>query len=316
MPVHQIKFQNLAKNKIRLDTCLVDHLGWTKTKVQKHIKNGCVQVNQNVVLKSGFILDQSDYQIEIKPIDWLITSEQTNQDLKWSDLWNKIIIVYQDDHLLIINKPSGILSHPTIKNENDTITDFLSFYWQQQKNQINLLRNGLSHRLDKETSGLMIVAKTELALKQILADFATKKIVKKYYAIVQGKLPAKKIKINLPIGRSNNGTLKMRVNATKDLKEAITEVSEIEALHNHTLVECNLLTGRTHQIRVHLAHINHPVLNDYLYGHKIVNDPFGQYLHAGYIQLNHPITKQKLVFQVAWPEEFEAKYQQLRFKEI
>ncbi|MDQ0513827.1 23S rRNA pseudouridine1911/1915/1917 synthase [Mycoplasmoides fastidiosum] len=311
-----IHFNNSEKNKIRLDKYLTDQLGWTKTKVQNWIKNNQIIVNDKIISKPGFILDQLEYRIQINQSETIPIIETNQREISNQPIFSQIKIVYEDDAIIIIDKPSGLLSHPTSKNENDTLTDFLAFYFSQNPQAVDLLRNGLVHRLDKETSGLMIVAKTETALKQILLDFEKKVVIKKYCAIVQGKLPHKHLKINLPIGRSNDGTLKMRVNAQKDLKDAITEVNELEQLHNHTLVECNLLTGRTHQIRVHLAHINNPVLNDYLYGHKIPGDLFGQYLHASYLEFDHPVTKKRISFKSQWPQEFDTKYHQLRFKDL
>lgn len=278
----------VSKKSLRLDHFLTEHTQLSKTQIQELITNGQVLVNQKVVTKKGYFLITNDQVIIDHDRPKLTVPKQLLTDP------TPLNIVYEDQDLLIVNKPVGILSHPTKFDNNHTLVNMINHYLT---NNQTLIRSGLAHRLDKTTSGLMIVAKNPLALQVISKFFQERKVIKKYYALVVGNLPAVRININLPIGRHQGGAIKMVVNGGKNPKPASTTIRLIEKMGIYNLVECELHTGRTHQIRAHLAHLKCPILNDPLYG-ELVDPKNGYYLHAYYLQFVHPITNQVLELSV------------------
>lgn len=278
----------VPKKSLRLDQFLTEQTELSKTQIQELITEGQVLVNHKVITKKGYFLITNDQVIIDHDRPKLTPPKQLLTDP------TPLNIVYEDEDLLIVNKPVGILSHPTKFDNNHTLVNMINHYLT---NNQALIRSGLAHRLDKTTSGLMIVAKNQLTLQVISKSFQERKVIKKYYALVVGKLPANRININLPIGRHQGGAIKMVVNGGKNPKPASTSIRLIEKLGIYNLVECELHTGRTHQIRAHLAHLKCPILNDPLYGESV--DPKnGYYLHAYYLQFAHPITNQVLELSV------------------
>lgn len=299
---------------IRVDQFLVQYFGVNKTHAQRLIQNRLVFVNDQLVRKNGAF-------VECGQTVALISQTIPTASNPIPAFPCELDIIFEDHDLLVINKPSGILSHPTIHQETNTLVNMLAYHFNQTQHDTNLLRHGIAHRLDKQTSGLMLVAKTKQAFERLLQDFMEHKVIKKYYAIILHHLPKNHLEIHLPIGHSKHNSLLMVVDdghnhKAKNPKPAHTTVKLVEKLHHHSLVECQLHTGRTHQIRVHLSYLKCPILNDPLYGHQHKHDLFGQYLHAYYLKFTHPITQQCLEFVVDWPQEFQHKYQELKYAKI
>lgn len=237
-----------------------------------------VKVGDVILIKDGFVKEMS--------------LEATKMDID---------IVYEDEYLMVINKNSGVVVHPGAGNSNDTLVNGL-LYYNKTLSKGEEFRPGIVHRLDKDTSGLMIVAKDDKAHELLADDFKNKRIHREYIALLDGVFPQKKAIIDAPIGRSKQYFDKMEV--CKDGKKAITNLEVIKKYKDYTLVKLVLETGRTHQIRVHLAYIGYPVHNDPVYSNKVCTD-FGQFLHSAYLKFKHPITGEVLEFNSKLPEEFQ-----------
>jgi 23S rRNA pseudouridine1911/1915/1917 synthase len=218
-------------------------------------------------------------------------------------------IVYEDEDVLVVNKPSGMVVHPAPGHYQDTLVNGLLWHIKNLSDVNGEMRPGIVHRIDKDTSGLLMVAKNNYA-HDILAKELQEKLTKReYIALVEGIIVNKRGKINAPIGRDKNNRLKMAVTASG--KEAITNFEVLETYEDKTLIKCILETGRTHQIRVHMQYINHPLVNDYVYGNAKPND-FGQFLHAESLGFTHPKTKMWLEFTSPLPEEFKSYLEKLK----
>jgi len=217
-------------------------------------------------------------------------------------------IVFEDNHLLVINKPQGIVVHPGAGNWQGTLVNALMHHCHGKLSGIGgVLRPGIVHRLDKDTSGLMVVAKNDIAHHGLAEQIASRNMARIYNALCFGTLAQDKIKIDVPIGRHPVSRTKMTVvtDPRHKARAATTYVETLERLGKYTLVSARLETGRTHQIRVHMAHIGHPVVGDMVYGRS--NPPFaqqGQVLHAMQLSFVHPVTAQEMDFIAPWPEYF------------
>ena len=283
----------VTENNIRIDIYLTKNTSFSRTKIQKLIKDGNILVN-NCSVSSNYKVKEKDIIEILDGGEEVIDTIPEKMDLD---------IVYEDDYLLIINKKSGVVVHPAVGNYNHTLVNGLLYHFQNLSNK-NTIRPGIVHRLDKDTSGVMVVAKDDKT-HELLSDMIKhKKIERKYIALVWGVIKHEKGTINAPIGRDFSNRQKYTVTDVNS-KEAITHFRVIKRFKNATLVECLLETGRTHQIRVHFTYIGHPIVNDPLYGNrKIIND-FGQMLHSKSIRFIHPITKKELYFEVDVPSEFK-----------
>ncbi len=287
----------IDNENLRIDTYLSNELNISRSKIQKLIKEEKVLVN-NKIISSNYKVKLDD-EIEIDDdLDFDITVEPKDIPLD---------IIYEDDYLMIINKDSGMVVHPAPGHYDDTMVNALLFYLN--KGNTKNIRPGIVHRLDKDTSGLMIVAKDEKTM-ELLSDLMSKhEVNRKYLAIVDGVISENSATIDAPIGRDPNDRQKMKVTDVNG-KEAITNIKVLERFEKNTLIECILETGRTHQIRVHMKYINHPVTNDPIYGKG--KDEFGQMLHSYSIELIHPITHKELKFTQEPPKEFNEKLEELR----
>ena len=283
---------NENDNLKRLDIYLTDYTKESRNFILKNIKSGNILVNGNVV-KGGYALRTGDkIQIGDLKIDTSIKGENI-----------PLNILYEDNDVMVVNKKSGMVVHPGNGNYSGTLVNALKGYTDDLSDEGGVDRVGIVHRIDKDTSGILLIAKTNEAHRILSDDFKNKKIKRKYLALVHGVIDNNKGKIVAPIGRSKIDRKKMCV-TDENSKSAVTNFTVLERYKNATLIECVLETGRTHQIRVHMEYINHPIVNDPIYGkRKIIND-YGQMLHAEYLGFNHPITKKFLEFYSEPEKEF------------
>ena len=277
----------------RLDMYLSNELNESRSLILKNIKNGNIKVNNNIV-KGGYLLRLNDVvSIGDLKVDTSVKAESIPLD-----------ILYEDEDIMVVNKPSGMVVHPGNGNYSGTLVNALMGYTEDLSDSEGDNRAGIVHRIDKDTSGILLIAKSNRAHKVLSEGFKNKTIHRKYIALVYGVINESKGKIDAPIGRSSIDRKKMAV-TDKNSKRAVTTFRVIDRYKDATLVELILETGRTHQIRVHMDYIGYSVVNDPLYGkHKIIND-FGQMLHAYYLGFNHPITNEFMEFSVKEPKEFD-----------
>ena len=222
-------------------------------------------------------------------------------------------IIFEDENIIVVNKPKGILVHPTTYNEKDTLIDALKSKIKvdefEDKN-----RPGIVQRLDKDTDGLMVVAKNKKTADELIKQIQDNIFIKKYYAIVHNNFDDDEILINAPIIRSSKNTTKMVVSDDPKAKDAKTKVNVIEHYKTAAFIECELLTGRTHQIRVHMNYIHHPIYNDPLYGHDDGFGKYGQFLTSHYLQFINPTTNKVVEFKIEPDETFNALRNYLKNK--
>ena len=284
-----------ANDRIRIDKYVMDNTDISRSKVKRMIDSGNILVNNKKVKASYnlklddniYINDDYTEEVEIKP-------ENIPLD-----------IVYEDDYLLVVNKKSGMVVHPAVGNYSGTLVNALMYHINKLSSVNGSIRPGIVHRIDADTSGLLLVAKTDEVHNDLASQISNKTVLRKYIALVQGVILEDTATIDAPIGRDKNNRKKMAVTEVNS-KNAITHIRVLERLKKATLIECVLETGRTHQIRVHLAYINHPVVNDPVYGYKKMDDKnFGQMLHASTIGFIHPITKKYLEFSSDVPDTFK-----------
>ena len=279
------------EDKIRLDKYLSDNTEFTRNKIQKLMDNDDILVNGNKV-KNSYKVSEGD---EITIID-----EDEEINIKAENI--PLDIVYEDDDVIVVNKPSGMVVHPAPGNYSGTLVNALMYKSKNLSTLNGEFRPGIVHRIDKDTSGLLIVAKNDKAHAYLSDELKDKKIKRKYIALVDGIINHDTGTIDAPIGRDINDRKKMAVTNINS-KEAITHFTVIDRLNKATLLECILDTGRTHQIRVHMKYINHPIINDPVYNKNIYGD-FGQMLHAKEIEFIHPTTKKEMKFTCDAPQEF------------
>ena len=285
---------------IRVDIYVARALDISRSYAGNLIKNGKVSM-RNRILKANYRVAEGDEIVIEKDEAEDLTVEAENIPLD---------IVYEDKDIIIVNKARGMVVHPAAGNPNGTLVNALLWHCGGELSGINgVIRPGIVHRLDKDTSGLMVAAKTDAAHKSLAEQIKSHTARRTYVALVHGNIVEAKGRIDAPLGRHPKDRVKMAVNM-KDGKDAITHFTVLERFGNYTLVQCRLETGRTHQIRVHMAYIGHPVVNDPLYGYK--RDAFsieGQALHSCALDLVHPITKQAMHFEAPWPNDFKAVVQ-------
>lgn len=282
----------------RIDTYLSKKLELSRSKIQKLIKDDLVTVNNKTI--------NSSYQVKLN--DEIEVNDDLNYEIDVEPENIPLDIVYEDDDLLIINKPSGMVVHPAPGHYTGTLVNALLYKYNiDSKDKI---RPGIVHRLDKDTSGLMLVAKNEEIHDKLSKMISKKEVERKYLAIVNGVIKHDTGTIDAPIGRDVNDRQKMSVTDV-NAKEAITHFKVLEHFKNNTYIECILDTGRTHQIRVHLSYIGFPVNNDPAYSKGKTTD-FGQMLHSYSIKLKHPRTNKLLEYTVEPPKEFKDKLEELR----
>lgn len=283
----------IAEDGIRIDSYLSNNLDYSRSKIVKMIKDGAIAVNgKNVknsyIIKKGDIIAIGEYEEE--EID--VTPEDIPLD-----------IVYEDDDVMVINKPNGMVVHPAIGNNHGTLVNALLYYSKNLSNINGEFRPGIVHRIDAYTTGLLMVAKNNKAHEILAEELSKKETNRKYIALVWGVIKEDTATVDAPIGRDLNDRKKMAVTSINS-KDAITHLRVLERYKNATLIELKLETGRTHQIRVHMNYIGHPIVNDPVYGKRKIIDETGQCLHAFQIGFIHPKTKKYMEFKCDMPECF------------
>ncbi|MGM7635912.1 RluA family pseudouridine synthase [Bacillus sp. Hm123] len=265
---------------------------WSRTQVQDWIKAGLVQVNQQAVKANYKCTPGDQLTIEIpapEPLD--IEAEEMNLD-----------VYYEDGDVLVVNKPRGMVVHPAPGHVTGTLVNGLMAHCKDLSGINGVMRPGIVHRIDKDTSGLLMVAKNDLAHEKLVQQLVDKSVTRKYKAIVHGIIPHDHGTIDAPIGRDQKDRQSMAV--VDGGKQAVTHFQVLERFKDFTLVECELETGRTHQIRVHMKYIGYPLAGDPKYGPKKTLDMEGQALHAGILGFVHPRTEEYLQFEAPLPQEF------------
>ena len=277
------------QNDIRLDNFLTDVLEVSRSQVTKMIKAKEVLVNGKNV-KPGFMLKENDTVIVNHVDEDGVKPEKMDLD-----------IVYEDDAVIVVNKANGVVVHPGAGNHSGTLVNGLLYH--TKLSDINgEVRPGIVHRIDAYTTGLLMIAKNNRAHEILAEELAEKKTYRKYVALVWGVIESDSGEIDAPIGRSKNDRKKMAISA--DGKEAITHFKVLKRYEKATLIELRLETGRTHQIRVHMNYIGHPVVNDPVYGNRKLFDETGQCLHAKELGFVHPTTGEYMQFDSELPECF------------
>jgi len=283
-------------NDMRIDTWLVIKLeDYSRSYLKKLIDQDLVYVNGERI--------KSNYKLKIGDEISISIPEPKKLDIEPENI--PLDILYEDEYILVVNKPKGMVVHPAAGNYSGTLVNAVMDYCGDNLSDINgVIRPGIVHRLDKDTSGALIIAKTNEAHKTISERLKEHDIERIYIAIVKGIIKEDKGRIDLPIGRHPVDRKKMSVN-TRNGRNAVTNFKVLERFDDSTYVELSLETGRTHQIRVHMSHIGHPVIGDEVYGGKQKNCKInGQALHARLIKFYHPITGEYMQIEAPVPEYF------------
>ncbi len=278
---------------IRLDKYLKDNLqDLSRSYIQELIDEGYVLVNGKETKSSYKTCLNDEIVITLKEIE--------NLDVEPQDI--PLNIIYEDRDVIVVNKERGMVVHPAPGNYKDTLVNALLYHCKDLSSINGVKRPGIVHRIDKDTSGLIMVAKNDNAHNFLAEQLKDKTAHRVYVALVHGNVHVKKGIINAPIGRDPKSRIKMAV--VKDGKDAVTEFTVLNYYKDFTLIECRLKTGRTHQIRVHMSYIGYPLVGDPLYGPRKLRYGDKQYLHAKELSFVHPTTKQTVTFTTDMPNYF------------
>ena len=280
----------------RLDAYVSSHAeDITRTTAQRLIEQGNILVNGKK--------QKVSYKVSVGDSITIEEIEAQEIELKAQDI--PIEIIYEDNDIIVVNKPKGMVVHPANGNPDGTLVNAIMAICKDSLSGIGgEIRPGIVHRLDKDTSGLLIVAKNDKAHVNMSEQIKNHEVKKTYIALVRGIVKENEATIDMPIGRSNSDRKKMAVN--KNGRNAVTHIKVLKRYDKYTLLEINIETGRTHQIRVHLSHIGYPVIGDYIYSNgKNEFGVVGQCLHAKELEFKHPITGQEMKLEAPLPEYFE-----------
>jgi 23S rRNA pseudouridine1911/1915/1917 synthase len=279
---------------IRVDSFVNEHCEIPRNSVKEMMKNGEILVNSKV--------QKPSYKISIGDVIEVPEFKREASTIEPQDI--PLDIVYEDDYLAVINKASGMVVHPATGNFDNTLVNAILFHFNNLSSANGESRPGIVHRIDKDTSGLIIVAKDDKTHTLLSKMIKEREVSRIYYALVHGTIGEDTGTIIAPIGRDPRDRKKMCVTAVNS-KKATTHFTVVERYEAYTLVECKLETGRTHQIRVHMKWITHPLCGDPVYGPKNTIDCKGQALHAKKLEFVHPITGEEMKFEIDLPTEFK-----------
>ncbi|WP_216830850.1 RluA family pseudouridine synthase [Alkalihalobacterium elongatum] len=276
------------------------HSDWSRTQVQQWIKEGNVTVNGDTI-KTNYKVQLNDLLVLEVPEPELLEVEPEPLDLD---------IVYEDEDVIVVNKPRGMVVHPAPGHYSGTLVNGLMYHCKDLSGINGVIRPGIVHRIDKDTSGLLMVAKNDAAHESLVEQLKAKTTKRIYKAIAHGVISHDVGTIEAPIGRDKKDRQSMTV--TEDGRDAVTHFTVLERFDNYTYVQCELETGRTHQIRVHMKYIGYPLAGDPKYGPKKTLDIDGQALHASVLGFVHPRTKEELIFEAPLPQEMIKLLEELR----
>ena len=278
----------------------------TRTSAQRLIEDGNILVNGKNAKVSYKIQENDKISVEIQ--------KPKQIELKAQDI--PLEIVYEDSDIIVVNKPKGMVVHPANGNPDGTLVNAIMAICKDSLSGIGgEIRPGIVHRIDKDTSGLLIVAKNDNAHVKMSEQIKNHEVKKTYIALVRGVFKKNEATIDMPIGRSTSDRKKMAVN--KNGKNAITHIKVLKRFDKYTLLKVNIETGRTHQIRVHLSHIGYPIVGDYTYSNgKNEFDVVGQCLHAQKLEFKHPITQKDMCLEAELPQYFKDILDKLKNREI
>ncbi|WP_239739562.1 RluA family pseudouridine synthase [Mammaliicoccus sp. P-M59] len=301
MNTFEFKIETENEIGVRIDKLLPDlNPDWSRNQIQDWIKLGLVEVNGKVI--------KANYKTKLN--DVIVVTEKVIEevDIVAEDLG--IEVYYEDKDVAVVYKPKGMVVHPAPGHYTGTLVNGLMYVIKDLSGINGEIRPGIVHRIDKDTSGLLMIAKNDIAHRGLVEQLVDKTVTREYTALVHGNIPHEFGTIEAPIGRNPKERQEMAI--VDDGKEAVTHFNVIEKFEKYTLVKCQLETGRTHQIRVHMKHIGFPLVGDPKYGPKKTLNIGGQALHAGLLGFEHPVTGVYIEKEAPLPEYFETLLEKLR----
>ena len=305
MNEQNLSYRYEGDSATRLDKFLVTKLPeFSRTRLQALIENGSILVDERVVHKSSQLITQGNMiEVHIPPTE---ITELVPEDIP-------LDIIYEDEDLMVVNKPAGMVVHPAAGHQTGTLVHAALAHAPEMSGIGGEKRPGVVHRLDKDTSGLILLAKNDQAHRWLQEQFRLRKTIKTYIALVDGNTPTPSGRIEAPVGRDNVHRKMMAVTSLKKGRDAVSEYKTLEAFREHTLLEVHPLTGRTHQIRLHLRFIGCPVAGDEVYGHQHSTIPIDRhFLHAARLTILLPGEVKARTFEAALPMELEGVLERLR----
>lgn len=289
------------EDNFRLDKVIALNMkDLSRTMIQEMINRGLISVNGKVV--------KASYKTKLNDRIEITIEDNVELDIEPENI--PINIVYEDKDVIVIDKPTGMIVHPSPGITKGTLVNALLYHCKDLSGINGVNRPGIVHRIDKETSGLLMIAKNDAAHRSLSNQLKTHSVKRRYVALVHGLIPHVQGKIDAPIGRNPNDRQSMSVTRTNS-KNAVTNFTVLKRYKSMSLIECRLETGRTHQIRVHMSYIGYPVYGDPKYGRRKDDFTHGQFLHAKKLGFIHPVTQKYMEFESELPDYFKAKLDEL-----